>query len=583
MKITSISGRDWTPHQSFRIDLPDTGVVLLRGSNGTGKSSATLEAVSQALFGRGIRRRATNNMIPSTELRVHGAGFEVVRRQKSVRLLASAGDPELSERVRVVEGLAPGFGAAEEQGVTKSKEQARIEEYLGTWDAWRKASVFTREDMNQFSAATDADRKRYLEGLIGVHVFDEADARLKAKLGDAAATTARLEADYTRACDDASRAAAERRDADEVVAALPAPTPRPLPIPDPLVAIQADSVAAAEAHKAFIAARFEHQRLDQRAKDARHNAARAWINERDWDPKARCNSCNRPREMSDEAVEAERERLHQRTWLAEVAEYDAEDLLAAAAVSFNLARTRDLAAKERHEEGLRRLQEQCTEAAERTRAIAAWDTREADRARVLAAAERAATVDANAKRIKEEVFAACKEATHVEHVHHYARGVVGMRGVRARVLDRLLATLTTLANQWLVRMAPPELKIHLAVDGQARDAIALKVSVADGAQKDYVLCSSGEKKRIDFAILFALGVGLAERDDGTLFFDEVSDSLDADGQEVVTKIICDLAQTRCVVVITHDPRVVDMLPGAHEVWFHGEGLEGHGGTNGSEG
>jgi DNA repair exonuclease SbcCD ATPase subunit len=40
-----------------------------------------------------------------------------------------------------------------------------------------------------------------------------------------------------------------------------------------------------------------------------------------------------------------------------------------------------------------------------------------------------------------------------------------------------------------------------------------------------------------------------------IFFDEVFDSLDAEGREQVVDLVSDLAQDRCVVLVTHDDQV----------------------------
>jgi predicted MPP superfamily phosphohydrolase len=49
---------------------------------------------------------------------------------------------------------------------------------------------------------------------------------------------------------------------------------------------------------------------------------------------------------------------------------------------------------------------------------------------------------------------------------------------------------------------------------------------------------------------------------GTLWFDEVFDVLDEDGVTAVCATLEELAAERCVVVITHNPVVIEQLPNA---------------------
>jgi DNA repair exonuclease SbcCD ATPase subunit len=111
--------------------------------------------------------------------------------------------------------------------------------------------------------------------------------------------------------------------------------------------------------------------------------------------------------------------------------------------------------------------------------------------------------------------------------------------------------------------------------GGVKDAIALLVDGA-GDGHGYRACSAGERRRLDVALLLALAeIARATSGDepGTLWLDEVFDALDDDGADAVCAAVRELCRDRCVVVITHSPRLADALrtvPG-RLVWVMNEG------------
>jgi DNA repair exonuclease SbcCD ATPase subunit len=133
--------------------------------------------------------------------------------------------------------------------------------------------------------------------------------------------------------------------------------------------------------------------------------------------------------------------------------------------------------------------------------------------------------------------------------------VVGLKGVRAHMLGSLLGGLEQITNGWL---APLGMSVGLKpfrelANKKVEDAIDLTVDGAGGGF-GYDACSNGERRRIDIFLLLALAsVSQAAhgRGQGTLFFDEAFDGLDADGQEAIASALTDIARDRCVVLISH--------------------------------
>jgi len=153
------------------------------------------------------------------------------------------------------------------------------------------------------------------------------------------------------------------------------------------------------------------------------------------------------------------------------------------------------------------------------------------------------------------------------HTLEAVEQVLGVRGVRAHVLGEALRGIEAVANYWLAKVAGEGLELTLdpyseKASGGVSDAIALKVAGAGGGF-GYKAASGGERRRIDIALLLALAEvsqAASGRDgQGTLFFDEVFDALDGEGAGAVCAALAELAQTRCVVVISHSSTLVETL------------------------
>jgi DNA repair exonuclease SbcCD ATPase subunit len=166
-----------------------------------------------------------------------------------------------------------------------------------------------------------------------------------------------------------------------------------------------------------------------------------------------------------------------------------------------------------------------------------------------------------------------------------AEAALGLRGARVQLLARMLSGLEAAANVWLARVASNSAgteraaeSAHLAVKGYGQmrlhlkpyvekktggiaDALSLEVEGAGGGF-GYRAASQGERRRIDVALLLALAdVAAASHgvSPGTLFFDEVFDSLDDAGVDAVCEVLGGLARDRCVVVVTHSPGLANRV------------------------
>lgn len=523
VQVRSIQLEKFTRHASTQVTLPERGVVLVRGPNGGGKSSL-VEGVAWALWGETLRGTRP------TEEGSAGVGLE-------------GGHAVVRSRAKGKAAVRwEGHAAAD----TATKAQEGLDATFGTFEAWRRTHVFSSQDAAHFTLATDKERKLFLEGLLGLGRFDDA---LEACREDLRATEKRLAEIAQKAAMAHARLEglnARRADAERTLETL-APPPAVLK-PD----LRAPIDAAERAVRSSRAAAAEVQtRKGENTADARALEARL---ARLTKPGAVCGECKRPLPVDVEAIE----RLSRE---AREARERAEE--ACRMLDEELAYLRDQAAED--EATLNKLRER-VRAAER--ASAAAEATERARAQAVKTLEDAARQLEQARTEAAAVVAEMEPLTLEEKILAACDAVLGLKGVRAGILAKLLGGLEAAANAWLSKMAAPGLRLELKPysekkAGGVSDAISLQVHGAGGGL-GYRAASGGERRRIDVAVLLAF----AGR--GTLFFDEVFDALDPAGVEAVAGVLAELSRDRCVVVITHNDDLGARVPHA-AAWYVSEG------------
>ncbi len=402
-------------------------------------------------------------------------------------------------------------------------------------------------DSAAFSLARDADRKRLLEEFLGLGMFDVAldacrkdkrEAQAKAQKAEAARSEVNLQLSFAQS--QLARAKGEWE-----------------ALPD-----GAHDLAALKAEGQDLAARVQKKTAEvQAARKEREELSRqqAAINATIAAEKARisklgkdtCVTCGQNVVDMRCHLERELERL-QREATTKVASIEAQ--LSAIEDKIDVKEAALLLLQE----DLNTLREKykVAEYAAKQRAGLAQ--------KVLDAQNSVAEWEAKAAGMKDTSAEAAQELAHLEAVEQ----VLGLRGVRAQVLEHSLAALEQQANAWLSRM-PTEhgaLSVSLAgtttqKSGSVVEAISLKVR-----GRPYASCSGGERRRVDVALLLALRelAVAAHGRDGSLLCDEVFDALDTQGQADVAAALAEMAQERMVLVVTHSPDLVRALrPTAH--------------------
>ena len=541
MRVSKLALRGFMSHDQMDVELPDRGVVLVTGPNGAGKSSI-VEGVAAAVWGK-----TTRGASPWRDGEKGSAAVEV--------------DEERVERTRSPAGRTkvawPTSGAKYD---TARAAQTAIDARWGDLATWQRTSVFSASDASTFTGATDAERKRMLERLLGLGRFDAAHKAVRADLRTAQADARDAERAHeaTLARLQSAKDAVTAR--AEALAALAPPGDAGLTDADAddadaaLAALDAEVRSAKTELRDAERAQAEVERKLAAAADKARDAQRAL---KRLESMGECPTCQQP--ISEHRLDAARAAAAYAIDAADACEAaegdalaaaradveDCEDTLAALQRKANAARAAaaDIAA---------RLQaaKRAAGAADQQRAGLAAAQRE-----VAALTARSLTDAKTREEAAEEV--ALLEAT---------EGVLGTRGVRATVTASALSGLEAVANHWLGRVAGDRITVTLGAStalkgGGTTDTIDLVVHGAGGGN-GYRGASAGERRRIDVAMLFALAEtasAAAGRDPGTLWVDEAFDSLDTDGVAAVCAALAEVAAERCVVVITHNHDLADSL------------------------
>ena len=509
------------------------GVVAVTGPNGSGKSSL-VEGVSTAGYGETLRgtspwQEGTNGAVELHAEEVH------VRR-------ARAGSKN------VMEWNLPGAESSSYETVTKAQEA--LEAVIGSFDVWRRTSVFSSQDAAHFTMSRDSERKRLIESLLDLDRFDDALARCRSALKVAETDHAQMFAGLATLRAKLESERLRLRDAEATLAAVP-----------PAVDLPA-LVAQGEKLKDRIAqVSTDIQNVVGNSREADRGVANAQASARDSArrllelDKKNCDNCGQP--IPPATIARLREKAEQdKALVTKASEKAAEVRLHTEAELAELTEERETFTQKSFEvqgkitaertHGAQRRQAQ-TQLEAAQKAVKELEDRIAKGVEVVAKAEKEMQV-----------------LTAVEQV-------LGLKGVRAHVLGKALIGLETVANGWLQRIAGAGLSLSLKPyaekkTGGVSDAISLEVHGAGGGL-GYKAASGGERRRLDVALLLALAEVAAAahgRAPGTLFFDECMDALDQDGIVAVATALRELGQQRCVVVITHTPALVEELrPALH--------------------
>lgn len=552
--IHRIVTRNFMGHRELDLTLPDQGVVVITGDNGSGKSSL-IEAVSVGLWGKTIRGTPwwRNGIVG--QVRIETDRYVITRERDG-------------KKVNITK-----WGTSEgslKEFETPTRSQSELTAVVGQLDAWRRASVFSSTDLLGFSTSTDGERKRFLEQMLGLDVFDTGLTACRAEMSAVRARMAELEGKQQRF---QARLHVQKSRLDDAAEALGEAPP---PVDTAKLQSTLKSYRAAETDRKN--ANLYVGGLQGRYRNARAKVSSARQQLEDLKGTERCWTCGQVLDTSA------RNRLGQsaREELA-----TAERDMPVAAVELDRVRPQ----LEELDEEVEVLRDRVQTMRKNLALREEWEKRAAQKDVKVDEIEQAIkNLQAGINTLNENMRFAQKEMLELETVEQ----ILGLKGARVHVVFRAAKAIEVVANAWLDRMLPG-VKVRTSAGREGRgnnlgglgttfkqgrkpkiDTLQLAISgLADCA--DYRACSGGERRRIDVALLLALAevraasVGAMP---GTLFVDEVFDSLDRDGFSAVGEALREVATSRCVVVVTHSDELIHALDHHRHIHFEKGQAEG---------
>ena len=550
MHIRSLEIEGFTKHRKTCLTFPRRGLVLVTGPNGAGKSSLP-EAVSVALWNKPLRKRTGRKALRMWR------NSEGLVKVKTDRVFA-----QRTAKGKLKWSLANGDS---EDFESTSKAQADLEHVVGEHQVWARSRVFSSSDASHFTLAKDSERKRLLELVLRLDVFDGAYKACSKDVGEEKIKLMHLEQEIAVL---EERCQGLQDQLDEILPTVPAPVINNDPVSQRTVeAVKArlqKKIAQHRAAKAaareltkeiepFVAAKARADAVVERAQEAL-DAIRG----------GKCGACGAP--LPKDRQEAGRKRLTQAR--------GAQD---AAADELREARQTAQAAEQRAETALAGAQE----AEGQLAAIERWQAaHDAGRRLRYDLGMRLAREEDKLDTLKADYRAAQGRVAELQA----ALSALGLAGIRSHMLGAALQGIEAVANAWLARFAEAgDTAITVQLEpysekpgGGIKDAISLVLhgvaepENSDGEGQDYGATSGGERRRVDVAFVLAFAeieAGASGFDSGTMFFDEVLDGLDEEGREAAFDILSELAEHTCVVVITHNKQLISGLaPHAVAFW-----------------
>ena len=550
-------------------------------SNGSGKSALISEAIAWCLFGQTLRG-ATSPQVVRTgseggcaikfEFQIDHDRYIVERGQDHHRLKNGL-------QCRVKRG-----SGTEVKPLAKGKRemQAWLEQVLGLDFNLFCQTVILGQDSLLFSMATDAEKKRILNDVVGLARFDGFLERAKRARTESQRTVDRLTAELRGAEESVfqvkhdiadykeARVSWEKRRAKDVQE-----TQEKL---DYLLAVRGERDEVVDLLERYD--QMERQRDQIKGKLTACNANLSKAKTKLDDIEDECPLCGRAFNASSQ----EQARAHMQDEIAECAEQvaETENNLRPVEGKMGVAKGQIVSLLEKmfpeygtrvwpvYQDLRKRIQGVDAEIAtleERLRNLAAEEDPYTER--LADAAAWRAKKEAEVQRLTKGRYQA---QTAAEYDDFWVTGF-GPKGIRSYVLDYVANYLNERATYYATFLLDGDIKIRfetqreLASGGWAEDfqVRAVNRSGADAYRSN----SMGERQRIDMCVSLALRDLVLSRT-GQVFnlfvCDEASANLDAEGSERMVRLLGHLADEGLqVFYVTHDPRMQDLFPVRLEV------------------
>lgn len=505
--------------KSLDFDIPSHGCILITGPNGSGKSTRA-EAVAHCIFGKSLR----NPSGKATGWRVGEAG--------GIRV--EWGDCWVERKVsKAGKTTLRSWLEDSAKYPTTTKHQAAIEEVVGGFEDWRRASYVTSKAGSRFTMATDKSRKEILERVMGLNRLADALKRVRADL-----RTARSE---NQLKEYAAKSEAEKLEMlkREIGAAV-------LPEPEHL-----DLDALREDAKAEVAKRNEISALIEKNSSIKTQtmmavreaksaliAAKSDLAECE---KGVCNRCGQkiPSENDPAEMQARVDTAEKALGLAEQelqnVPNSADLVQQVAQISQNLAVINNKAKQYKAD-------------------VAAWEASKEKQA------SRQTDIDDQVQAAADAKESADNAARHLE-VLEICDKVLSPKGVRAKLLGQAVDSLNALLASYIQELCGVGAYVRV---GLANDALNLDIGGISDALS-YLALSDGQRCRVDFALGLALSALSRGQDSGSLpgmvFLDEAMDGLDLEGIEACAALVKKQSNSVATLLVSHNQEIINRFEG----------------------
>jgi DNA repair exonuclease SbcCD ATPase subunit len=547
MLIHKISVDNFMARGACELELPEAGITVLTGANGAGKSRF-IEAVAYAYWGETLR----------------GEGPWIDGEAGSVSVLSASGDVTR----KVTKGGSKSVLWNGSKADTPSRTVELIKAAIPEFDFWKRTHVFSSGEAAHFSGATDGERKRIMEMLLGMEVFDRAQRACLDETGQANAAVQLAAVEVAKAEGRLNVAIAKLTALGEYPAFRPGvpPVVQEAPAVGRAQTIQGEIDVLQQRRTEEIRRTVtlppqttaEYVALKEELRDAERRLALARA--------GRCDACGQP--YHGVTVQELEQQCGELDWVLKAHEEQAREardaaVRAATHAKLEVARLdRELARKQAELQAAKDTDAAFIRA---THELERWEAAEAGH---LAAWERGkAAHEVKRERARAEAMMqeddladfrieleSCQARVAELQV---AATILGVRGLRGHVLGRALDGVEAVANYWLQQIAPGR---ALTVRSEG-DAGKIVIGLHGFGGGKYKASSAGERRRVDAPLLLALAeVAGHGRARGTLFLDEVFDALDRDGRALVCRALGELGQTQSVVVVTHQEDLARSIP-----------------------
>lgn len=548
MHVSRIEIENFMRHDNFVLDFPERGIVCVVGPNGSGKS-AFLEAIGFAFWGRTLRKGPREDL-PHTVWR---KGRECVSRVTADGLIACR---KVSKKgVKSLDWKRVGSDTTEYDTTTKAQEM--LNRHVGSFDRWRRTHVLSTQDVAHFSLASDSDRKKLIEEIISLSVFDAALDLCNVDLHETNKKLKEAEIDLVRL-----QERVDSVDRELEFATFDEDPPEEPPKCEADIDDLKSKKAALEKRESETIEKLDKINRDNTATKLKEDLARAEVRydqrtgQVDGTLDLVCPMCEQS--ISDSLHD---EFLSKRDEAKQFYEEIQQRLRTAKKVIDDkinkLSNELDEIASDVYlvEEKIKETQSKMAARAFYDEALSAWEKRR-DTANTKIEKIKTLLVET-----QDAIFSATIAKAELEADITYLKTVqivLGLRGARVNILGKALNGIVRIANLWMGRFFGAGPTIHLNTTTELKkggtiNAISLDVSGV-GGEVGYHGLSSGERRRVDVSLVNALAqisCLVSGKEPGTLCFDEVFDGLDTVGRSIVVEELQELAKDRVVLLLTH--------------------------------